>query len=208
MVPPSSMHALVVDRFVDRRDVGEIQLGQALLGALVRHEGRARILERLAAGDVIVVMVAVDHVADRRAGDLPDLVDIGGDRLRPVAADRVGGDDARGRHDEHRLMALVAEDVDVVGALDLGGGEQRRRGRAPVFAPARGAGSAQHAPAGMRAGQVRSVAWSLSFQVRVEARGPPRGSRRPVHAVMMRRLRSRGPTARNSAAPPCRGRSA
>ena len=66
MVPPSSMRALVVDRLVRHDDVGEVQLGQALLGALVRHEGRAGVLERLAAGDVIVVMVAVDHVADRR----------------------------------------------------------------------------------------------------------------------------------------------
>jgi hypothetical protein len=43
---------------------------------------------------------------------------------RPPLADRVGGDHARGRDDEHRLMVAVAKDVDVV--RDLGGGERRR----------------------------------------------------------------------------------
>ena len=95
----------------------------------MRDEGGAGILERLAAGDVVIVAVAVDHVADRRLGDLADFRDVGRHRLRPALADRVGGDHALGRDDEHRLMPLIAKDVDPVGAVDLGGREQRRGGR-------------------------------------------------------------------------------
>jgi hypothetical protein len=91
----------------------------------VREERCAEILERLAAGDVVVVMVAVDHVPDWRRSDFLDLVDVGGDGVRAVQPDRVGRDDALGRDHEHRLMATETEDVDVVGPVDLGGGEWR-----------------------------------------------------------------------------------
>ena len=48
----------------------------------MRDDGRASILERLAAGDVVEVVVAVDQVADRRLSDLADLVVFGrGNRL-------------------------------------------------------------------------------------------------------------------------------
>src|ERR1019366_9189930 len=40
-------------------------------------------------------------------------------------ADRIGGDHAVRRGDEHRLMAHIAEDVDVIRALDLGEGGRR-----------------------------------------------------------------------------------
>ena len=83
----------------------------------------ARFLERLAAGNVIVMVMAVDQILDRRLGDLADLVDIGLRRLRPAIADRVGRDHAVLGDDEHRLVVLIAEDIDVVGALDLGHGE-------------------------------------------------------------------------------------
>jgi hypothetical protein len=43
----------------------------------VRNEGRSEILERLAARNVIVVMVAVDDVLDRLVGDRLDSVDVG-----------------------------------------------------------------------------------------------------------------------------------
>ena len=89
------------------------------------HDG-ARILEWLAAGDVVVMVVAVDQVFDGLLGDLLDLGEIGRRRLRPAVADRVGRDHARRRDDEHRLVVLIAENIDVVGALDLGGREQRR----------------------------------------------------------------------------------
>src|SRR5690242_13189615 len=76
------------------------------------------ILEGLAAGDVIEVVVAVDQVADRLVGHLLDLVDVVLHTLRPRVADRIGGDDTVARDDEHRLRAAVAENVDTVGALD------------------------------------------------------------------------------------------
>ena len=117
--------ALVVDGFIDRHDVGAVHPSDGLLGEPVRHEGRAGVLERLAAGDVVGMAVAVDDVADRRLRDFPDFGEIG-IRCRTVLADRIGGDDSLRRHHEHGLMALVAEHVDVVG--DLGGCEGRLRG--------------------------------------------------------------------------------
>ena len=122
--------ASVVHHLVGDHRVGVLQRLEVLLGAALGDEGRAEILERPATGDVVEVMVAVDHVFDRRRRDFPDLVEIGLDRLRPQIADRIGGDHALGRDDEHRLIALIAEDIDVVGAVDLDGDEGgRRRGR-------------------------------------------------------------------------------
>src|SRR5262249_57049593 len=66
--------------------------------------------------DVIEVAVAVDHVLDRRLGDLLDLLDIGLGGWAAFA-DRIGRDHALRRDDEHRLMTAVAEDVDVVCAF-------------------------------------------------------------------------------------------
>src|SRR5262245_22332421 len=92
-------------------------------------EARAEVLEWLSTRNVIVVVMTVDHVLDRLARNLFDFVDIGRDRLRTSEADGIGCDDTvRGDH-EHRLVALVAKDIDVVGALDLGGGEGGWRGR-------------------------------------------------------------------------------
>jgi hypothetical protein len=113
---------LVVDHLIRHHDIGEqrvllLQFEQALLGAPLRDEGRAEILERLAAGDVIVMVVAVDHVFDRLVGDGLDGVDIG--LGRTLVGNRVGGDDALGCHDKHRLMPAIAEDVDIVGAVDF-----------------------------------------------------------------------------------------
>jgi hypothetical protein len=88
----------------------------------------ACVLEGLSAGDVVVVAVRIDDVPDRLARHFLDLVDVGRHRLRTAQADRVGGDDALGGDDEHRLVPLIAEHVDIVGALHLGGGEHRRRG--------------------------------------------------------------------------------
>ena len=91
----------------------------------MRNESGAGILERLTAGDVVGMAVAIDDVADRRLRDFADFGKIGR-CSRAILADRIGGDDPFGRHHEHRLMALVAEHVDVVG--DLGGGKGRLRG--------------------------------------------------------------------------------
>jgi hypothetical protein len=94
-----------------------------------------RILERLAAGDVVEMMVAVYEIADRLVRDLPDLGNVHGRCLRIRVAHGICGDHACGRHHEHRLRATGSEDVDVVGPVDLPGfewgrllGGRRRRG--------------------------------------------------------------------------------
>ena len=106
---------------------GWLQPLELRLGVLVRNEAGAEVLERLTARDVIVVAVAVDDVLDWLRGHLLDLVDVGGHGLWPAETDWIGRDDAVGGHDEHRLVALVAEDVDIVGPFDLCGRECRRR---------------------------------------------------------------------------------
>ncbi|MFK4525334.1 hypothetical protein ABIF90_003315 [Bradyrhizobium japonicum] len=90
----------------------------------MRDEGGTEILEGLATGDVVVMVVAVDDVFDRLVGDGLDGVDIG--FCRTQIRDRVGRDHALRRHDEHRLMTAIAEDVDVLGAVDLFGRGLRR----------------------------------------------------------------------------------
>ena len=56
----------------------------------MRDELGAGILEWFAAGDVVVVVVAINDVLDRLVGNLLDLINIGRYRLRPSIADRVG----------------------------------------------------------------------------------------------------------------------
>jgi len=99
-----------------------VRVGQRLeMGhdVLVRDDLGAGVLERLAAGDVIVVVMAVHQVLDRLVGDLLDLVDILLAALRPAVGHRIGRDHAILGDDEHRLMVAVAENVNVVGAVDL-----------------------------------------------------------------------------------------
>jgi len=57
------------------------------------------------------MVVAVDHVAHRSWSDFFDLlqVDSGG-----LSVQRIRGDNAVRRHDEHRLGAAVTEDVNIV----------------------------------------------------------------------------------------------
>src|SRR5205823_6087116 len=88
-------------------------------------DGCAGILERLAAGDVVVVMVAVHEVLDWLVGHLADFVDIRLHHFRPAIADGIRSDDAILRRDEHRLVVAGAEDVDILRAVDLGGGVGR-----------------------------------------------------------------------------------
>src|SRR5215510_9159055 len=114
-----------VEGLVDRHHQRILQLVEPLLGAFVRNHASAGVLEGLAAGNVVEMMVAVDQIADRLVGDLLDLIDVVLHALRPRIADRISGDDAGRRDDEHRLRAAVAEDVDALGALDLGGRERR-----------------------------------------------------------------------------------
>jgi hypothetical protein len=114
-----------VERLVGQDRVGIAQRREPFRHPPVRDDARAGILERLAAGDVVIVMMAVDQIFDRLVGHLPDLVDIGLSAGRAPVGDRIGGDYAVAGDDEHRLVIDVAEDVDVVGALDLGGLDRR-----------------------------------------------------------------------------------
>src|SRR5262249_61693582 len=79
------------------------------------------VLEWLAAGDVVEMVMAVDQELDGLVGDLFDLGDIVLSTGRPPVGDGIGRDDAVPGNNEHRLMIAVAEDVNVVGAFDLGG---------------------------------------------------------------------------------------
>src|SRR5262245_23101076 len=81
----------------------------------------AGVLKCLAAGDVVEVMVAVDQILDGLVSDLLYLVDILLPAGRSAVGDRIGGDHAIVGDDEHRLMVAIAEDVDVVGIVDLFG---------------------------------------------------------------------------------------
>ena len=111
---------LGIDGLVRHHHIVGLERQDPRLGIGLGDEGRAHVLERLAAGDMVEVAVAVDHVLDRRLADRLDGVDIG--LHRPPLADRIGRDHAVRRGDEHRLVAHIAEYVDVVGALDLGEG--------------------------------------------------------------------------------------
>jgi hypothetical protein len=58
--------ALGIDDLVRNDNVAAFEGGEALFGAAMSDDGRAGVLERLAPGDVIVVMMAVDQILDRR----------------------------------------------------------------------------------------------------------------------------------------------
>ena len=94
---PELDRALAVDDLIVNDDVGGLELREPLLGTAVRNHGGAGILEHLAAGDVIVVVVTIDQVLDRGLGNLADLIQVGFCRLRPSVTDWIGDDDAGGR---------------------------------------------------------------------------------------------------------------
>src|SRR6516165_9050878 len=119
-----AVHDLIRDHHVSQQRVLLFQFEQALLCPPVRDEGCAELLERLPARDVVVVMMAVDNVFDWLVGDSLDGIDIGLGRTQ--IRYWIGGDDALRRHDEHRLMVAVTENIDVIGAIHLLGGSCRR----------------------------------------------------------------------------------
>ena len=121
--------AFVADRLVWHDGMRILQHGKALFGALVRDHPRAGVLERLAAGNVVVVMVTVDEILDRLVRDLLDLVDVGLPARRTPVGNWIGRDHARLGDDEHGLVVAVAEDVDVVRALHFCRGKGRWRWR-------------------------------------------------------------------------------
>src|SRR5215475_14837934 len=83
--------SFAVDHLIRYDHVRTLQRDDSCLGIPVGYEDRAQILEWLAASDVIEMAVAVDHVFDRRLGDLPDFLDIGLCR-RPPQSNWIGGD--------------------------------------------------------------------------------------------------------------------
>src|SRR5215475_1246473 len=111
----------IADDLIGERRVRILEHGEALLGPPMSDDGGAGVLERLAAGDVIVVVVAVDQELDRLVGHLLDLGNVVLAAGRPAVGDRIGRDHPVLGDDEHRLVVAVAEYVDVVGAVDLGG---------------------------------------------------------------------------------------
>ena len=115
---------------IDRRAVAEGDLrhrgrpllaDDGLLGLVVRHH-RRRIGPHLAAGDMVGMVVAVDHELDRLVR--PALLQLVLEPARRCRVDRIGGDDARRRHGKHRIVAVVAEAIDL--ARDLGDLAHRR----------------------------------------------------------------------------------
>jgi hypothetical protein len=78
----------IVDDLIGKRRVRILEHGETLLGSPMRDDGGAGVLERLAAGDVIVVMMAVDQILDRLVGHLFDLRDVILPAGRPRQSDR------------------------------------------------------------------------------------------------------------------------
>src|SRR5262245_26680068 len=90
------------------------------LGPAVRDDRATGFLERLTAGDIIEMMMAVDQILDRLISDLSDFGDIILSTCRTAVAYGVGRDYAVIGHHEYRLVIAVAEDIDVISSLDLG----------------------------------------------------------------------------------------
>lgn len=101
VVPPSWIVRFAVHHLVRNNNVQAFKLRKPFLGAAVRNHSSAGILEHLAAGNVVIVVMAVDQVLDRRFGDLADFFQIGFCRLRAPVADRIGDDYACWRDNEH-----------------------------------------------------------------------------------------------------------
>jgi hypothetical protein len=57
--------------------------------------------------------------------DLPDLGDVILPSGRLAIGNRIGRNHSLGRDDEHRLVVAIAENVDVLGPLDLPGLDRR-----------------------------------------------------------------------------------
>jgi len=113
------------------------------LGVVVGDDDR-RVGEDLAAGDVVGVIVAVDHVPH---GLVESLLDLVFQPLRGAGVDRIGDDHARRGDRENRVVVVVPEPVDLARDLrDLadrrlrrllregvpGGEQHERRGDARV----------------------------------------------------------------------------
>jgi len=111
--------SLSIDRLVGQHRVGIVQDLQALQHSPVRDDSGTRLFEDATASNVIEVVMAVDQISDRLVRDLSDLRKVLRATFGTAVPDRIGDDDSLAGDDEHRLAVLVAERVDVVGALDL-----------------------------------------------------------------------------------------
>jgi hypothetical protein len=127
--------------------------------------------EGLPAGRVIVVMVAVDEVPDRRLGHLTDLLDEARGGLGRL---RIGREDGLLGRNEERAVDVVGEEVDVLGELlDAHFRRLRGRGKEPVGPehgdhgkPPAGWYAARRTPANGESGQIpRSTRypWSMTL---------------------------------------------
>ena len=117
--------AVGIDGLIGQRCVRILEDFQPLFGALVCDDGCAGILERLAAGNMVEMVMTVDQVADRGLRDLPDLGDVVLRSGRPAIGNRIGRNHPIRRDDEHRLVVAIAENVDVLGSVNLPGLDRR-----------------------------------------------------------------------------------
>src|SRR5688572_8991208 len=118
--------SLAIDGFVRQDGVRLVADLEALLCSSVCHNARAGLLECLATGYVIEVVVAVNQIADRLVGNLADFRQVLRATLRAAVTDRIRHDDTVVGDDEHRQAVGVAKGIDVLCSLDPGGLNCRR----------------------------------------------------------------------------------
>ena len=92
---------------------------------LVSDEGR-RIFPNRPAGDVIAMVVAVEHIAD---GNVESHLDLGSKLYREIPVRRVDQDDAFVGDEEHRVVTYVADEIEVFCYLLEMGNALRRYAR-------------------------------------------------------------------------------
>ena len=75
----------------------------------------SRVLENGASGGVVIVVVAVEHIAH---GHAEALVQLGLEPGREVGPDGIGENDAFRRHQECRVVGIVGRPIEISGDVD------------------------------------------------------------------------------------------
>ena len=79
---------------------------------LVGNELR-RVIEHRGAGGMILVVMAVEHVSDRRIREA--LRQLGLDPGRCLDVDRIRQDDSRGGHEKYGVVVVVLDAIEIAG---------------------------------------------------------------------------------------------